>query len=158
MANNFIIIENSTFIFDTNLSGDPKRDRFNSDQRKANLVIPDEEQAQRLLDDGFNVKITKSREGEEEGFVPRYYVSVKLNYESNWPPKVYLVRDGDDGVLLDADSICSIDDMWIERVNAVLNTYEGPRGKSLYVKSMELFPKYDEDPISSKYTRRRNEE
>ena len=113
MANNFIIIENSTFIFDTNLSGDPKRDRFNSDQRKANLVIPDEEQAQRLLDDGFNVKITKPREGEEEGFVPRYYVSVKLNYESSWPPKVYLVRDGDDGVLLDADSICSVDDMWM---------------------------------------------
>ena len=55
MANNFIIIENSTFIFDTNLSGDPKRDRFNSDQRKANLVIQDEEQAQRLLDDGFMV-------------------------------------------------------------------------------------------------------
>ena len=46
MANNFIIIENSTFIFDTNLSGDPKRDRFNIAQRKAKLVIPDEEQAQ----------------------------------------------------------------------------------------------------------------
>lgn len=148
---NLVIIEGGKFIFDTNFSGDPKRDTFGSDQRKANLVIPDIDQARQLIDDGFNVKMTKPRLGEEEGFVPRYYISVKLNYDSAWPPKVYLVNDDGRGVLLDADTVCCIDNMWVESVNAVLNPYEGRNGKSLYVKSMEVFQKVDDDPIRAKY-------
>lgn len=155
MRNNLVIIEGASFIFDTNFSGDPKRDRFGNTQRKANLVIPDIDQARQLIDEGYNVKLTKPREGEEEGFVPRYFVSVKLNYDSPWPPKVYLVTEND-GVLLDAESVCCIDNMWVESVNAVLNPYEGPNGKSLYVKSMEVFQRLDDDPIASKYSGRNN--
>ena len=154
MRENLVIIEGSTFIFDTNFSGDPKRDRFGNDQRKANLVIPDIEQARHLIDEGFNVRLTKAKEGEEEGFIPKYFVSVKLNYESKWPPKVYLVTEENGGVLLDGESVCCIDDMWVESVNAVLNPYDGPQGRSLYVKSMEVFQKTDDDPITSKYSRR----
>ena len=79
MRTNLVIIEGASFIFDTNFSGDPKRDRFGNDQRKANLVIPNIDQARQLIDEGFNVRLTKPKEGEEEGFVPRYFVSVKLN-------------------------------------------------------------------------------
>lgn len=155
MRGNLVFIENTSFIFDTNFSGDPKRDRYNNDQRKANLIIPDINQAERLIDEGFNVRTTKPRVGEEEGFVPRYFISVKLNYDSPWPPKVYLVTEENDGVLLDAESVCCIDTMWVDKVNAVLNPYEGPNGKSLYVKSMEVFQRIDDDPIASKYSRRR---
>ena len=48
------------------------------------------EQARRLIDEGFNVKLTKPKPGEEEGFIPRYYVAIKVNYESEWPPKIFL--------------------------------------------------------------------
>lgn len=41
MRTNLVIVENGKFIFDTNFAGDPKKDRFGSDERKANLVIPD---------------------------------------------------------------------------------------------------------------------
>lgn len=157
MKNNLVFIEGANFIFDTNFSGDPKRDRFGNDQRKANLVIPDIDLARRLIDEGYNVRLTKPREGEEEGFIPRYFVSVKLNYDSKWPPKVYLVTEENGGVLLDAESVCCIDNIWVESVNAVLNPYEGPNGKSLYVKSMEIFQKVDDDPITSKYARRHYE-
>lgn len=68
MRTNLVIIEGAKFIYDTNFSGDPKRDRFGNDQRKANLIIPDIEQARRLIDEGYNVKLTKPREGEESGF------------------------------------------------------------------------------------------
>ena len=95
MRTNLVIVENGKFIFDTNFAGDPKKDRFGSDERKANLVIPDIDLARELIDDGFNVRLTKPRVGEEEGFVPRYFVKVKLNYKSTWPPKVYLVTDED---------------------------------------------------------------
>ena len=158
MRTNLVILENGKFIFDTNFAGDPKKDRFGSDERKANLVIPDIDLARELIDDGFNVRLTKPRVGEEEGFVPRYFVKVKLNYKSTWPPKVYLVTDEDKSVLLDEESVACLDDIWVDRVNAVLNRYEGPNGKSLYVKSMEVYQKVDDDPISAKYRRRNRDE
>lgn len=158
MRTNLVIVENGKFIFDTNFAGDPKKDRFGSDERKANLVIPDIDLARELIDDGFNVRLTKPRVGEEEGFVPRYFVKVKLNYKSTWPPKVYLVTDEDKNVLLDEESVACLDDIWVDRVNAVLNRYEGPNGKSLYVKSMEVYQKVDDDPISAKYRRRNRDE
>lgn len=158
MRTNLVIVENGKFIFDTNFAGDPKKDRFGSDERKANLVIPDIDLARELIDDGFNVRLTKPRVGEEEGFVPRYFVKVKLNYKSTWPPKVYLVTDKDKSVLLDEESVACLDDIWVDRVNAVLNRYEGPNGKSLYVKSMEVYQKVDDDPISAKYRRRNRDE
>lgn len=158
MRTNLVIVENGKFIFDTNFAGDPKKDRFGSDERKANLVIPDIDLARELIDDGFNVRLTKPRVGEEEGFVPRYFVKVKLNYKSTWPPKVYLVTDEDKSVLLDEESVACLDDIWVDRVNAVLNRYEGPNGKSLYVKSMEVYQKVDDDPSSAKYRRRNRDE
>ena len=158
MRTNLVIVENGKFIFDTNFAGDPKKDRFGSDERKANLVIPDIDLARELIDDGFNIRLTKPRVGEEEGFVPRYFVKVKLNYKSTWPPKVYLVTDEDKSVLLDEESVACLDDIWVDRVNAVLNRYEGPNGKSLYVKSMEVYQKVDDDPISAKYRRRNRDE
>lgn len=158
MRTNLVIVENGKFIFDTNFAGDPKKNRFGSDERKANLVIPDIDLARELIDDGFNVRLTKPRVGEEEGFVPRYFVKVKLNYDSKWPPKVYLVTDEDNSVLLDEESVACLDDIWVDRVNAVLNRYEGPNGKSLYVKSMEVYQKVDDDPISAKYRRRNRDE
>lgn len=158
MRTNLVIVENGKFIFDTNFAGDPKKDRFGSDERKANLVIPDIDLARELIDDGFNVRLTKPRVGEEEGFVPRYFVKVKLNYKSTWPPKVYLVTDEDKSVLLDEESVACLDDIWVDRVNAVLNRYEGPNGKSLYVKSMEVYQKVDDDPIGAKYRRRNRDE
>lgn len=158
MRTNLVIVENGKFIFDTNFAGDPKKDRFGSDERKANLVIPDIDLARELIDDGFNVRLTKPRVGEEEGFVPRYFVKVKLNYKSTWPPKVYLVTDEDKSVLLDEESVACLDDIWVDRVNAVLNRYEGPNGKSLYVKSMEVYQNVDDDPISAKYRRRNRDE
>lgn len=158
MRTNLVIVENGKFIFDTNFAGDPKKDRFGSDERKANLVIPDIDLARELIDDGFNIRLTKPRVGEEEGFVPRYFVKVKLNYKSAWPPKVYLVTDEDKSVLLDEESVACLDDIWVDRVNAVLNRYEGPNGKSLYVKSMEVYQKVDDDPISAKYRRRNRDE
>lgn len=153
MRNNLVIIENTKFIFDTNFSGDPKRDKFGSTQRKGNLVIPDIELARELIDEGYNVKLTRPREGEEEGFVPRYFVSIKANYDSQWPPRIYLMAENGE-TLLDAESVSNIDYMWIDKVNVVLNRYEGPNGKSLYVKSMEVFQKIDEDPISMRHAAR----
>lgn len=152
MRNNLVIIEDTKFIFDTNFSGDPRRDRFGSTQRKGSIVIPDIEQARRLIDEGYTVKLTRPKEGEEEGFVPKYFVQIKINYDSQWPPRVYLITDSGE-TLLNADTIGNVDDIWVDKVNVVLNKYESVNGKSLWIKSMEVFQKVDEDPISMRHSK-----
>ena len=115
-----IAIENTKFIFRTNFSGDPDRDTYGSDARRANIIIPDIRQAQMLIDEGFNVKVTKPREGEEDGFVPEYFVAIGVNYDSNWPPKIYLVSGNANPVLLDEESVSSLDMCQVQNVNVVL--------------------------------------
>ena len=89
---------------------------------------------------------------------------VRAGLIAGWLPIGFATRDGklitdeDKSVLLDEESVACLDDIWVDRVNAVLNRYEGPNGKSLYVKSMEVYQKVDDDPISAKYRRRNRDE
>ena len=159
MENNKLVsIENTRFIFETNFSGDPRRDKFGSDKRYANIIVP-EELAEELIDEGFNIKMTKPREGDEEEFVPTYYVAIKLAYRNRngepkqWPPKVLLVVE-DSVTELDEESVDCIDYAWIDRVNVVLNKYESERGKSLYIKTLEVFQRVEDDPILARHARR----
>ena len=151
-----VCIENTKFIYNTNFSGDPERDRFGSDARQANIIIPDEAFALDLLENGFNVKVTKPRP-EDEDYVPTYFVPIKLIYDSNWPPKVYLVVGDDvEPKLLDEESIDTLDYCRILSVDAVLNPYHNPRtGKSsLYVQTMYVVQDIESDPYANKWMRR----
>lgn len=153
-----INIENTKFIFRTNFSGDPERDTFGSSTRKANIIIPDRDQALELRDAGFNVKETKPREDDDiEEFQPRYYISVNLNYDSEWPPKVYLVTGRNMPVLLDEDSVGILDKIYVLNVDVVLNPYQNQRtGRcSLYVKTMYVEQSVEDDPFASKYMSRK---
>jgi hypothetical protein len=161
MTSNNVFIENSRFIFDTNFSGDPRRDKYGSDARKGNIIIPDISLARELIDEGFNVKMTRPREGEEEDFTPTYYVMGKLSYRDRvgepkrYPPRVIFVED-DYPTELTEETVGRIDHAWVDHVNVVLNKYESDRGKSLYIKTMEVFQKTDDDPILVRYARNRN--
>lgn len=159
MRNNNVYIENTRFIFDTNFAGDPNRDKYGSDARKANLVIPDISIARQLIDEGYNVKMTKPRDDDDDEFIPTYYISIKLSYRDRngelkrWPPKVIFIED-DFVTELTEETVDRIDYAWVERVNVVLNKYESDRGKSLYVKTLEVFQRSDDDPILARYRNR----
>ena len=150
-----IFIENTNPIWITNFSGDPSRDRFGSNARKVSLIIPTHEQARELIDEGFNVRMTKPREGEEEDFVPTYFVSVNINYDSKWPPKIYLVSGNSEPVLLDEDTVDELDHCRIKNINAVLNPYNNPNTHrtSLYVQTMYVEQDLESDPFASRYAR-----
>lgn len=149
-----IFLDDTRTIFMTNFSGDPSRDKFGSDKRKVNLVIPTLEQAQELMDAGINVRTTKPRDGEEEDFVPTYFVSVTINYNSKFPPKVYLVSGNAVPVLLDEDSVDGLDNCRISNINAVLNPYYNPNTNrtSLYVTTMYVEQDIESDPYAGRYT------
>lgn len=148
-----IAIENTNFIFATNFAGDPERDRFGSDTRKANVIIPDHEQAMDLMDAGFNVRSTKPKPGEEDEFVPVYFVSVNVNYDTDWPPKIYLVSGDAEPRLLDEDSIDILDKCYVLNVNVVLNPYQNQRNgrSSLYVRTMYVEQDIEDDPFAHRY-------
>lgn len=151
---NIITIENTRFIFDTHFSGDPNLDKFRNTQRYANLVIPDINLARQMIDMGCNVKLTRPKEGEEEGFEPRYFVRVVVNYESEWPPKVYLVSGDADPVMMNGDTIGMLDKMWIKNVNVQLNLHPWTDGISLYVKTMYVEQSLEDDPFAARYMNR----
>lgn len=150
-----ISIENTKFIFKTNFSGDPERDTFGSDARKFNIIIPDHDQAMWMADQGFNVKQTKPKPNDED-FVPTYFVSVNVNYDTEWPPKIYLVSGNAEPVLLDEDSVDILDKCYVLNVNATLNPYHNKlTGRSsLYVRTMYVEQDIEEDPFASRYARR----
>ena len=102
-------IDDTRFIFTTNFSGDPERDRFGSDQRRVNVVIPTEELAQHLLDLGVKVKQTKPNPERtyDEPFVPTLYVPVNIKMDSKWPPHIYWVTTAGKRLLCNEDTITS---------------------------------------------------
>lgn len=155
-----VVLEDTKFIFKTNFAGDPNEDRFRSTKRRGNIIIPDIEMAQALLDAGFKVKATKPRPGEEEDFVPTFYVSVTLNYDTPWPPEVYLVSPGAAPVLLDKDSVGVVDKAYVLRVRVALNPYENPTTgiKSLYIRTMYVEQDVGNDPFAHIYANMREEE
>lgn len=155
-----IVIDNTKFIFKTNFAGDPAEDRFGSNKRRGNIIIPDPEMAQELLVRGFKVKATKPRPGEEEDFEPTYYVSATLNYDSPWPPEVYLVSAGGAPVLLDEESVGVVDKAYILRVRVALNPYESQKTgiKSLYIRTMYVEQDVADDPFAHMYANRNDGE
>lgn len=151
-----IIIDNTRFIFNTNFAGDPAADRFGSDKRRGNIIIPDPAMAAELLACGFKVKATKPRPGEEEDFQPDYYISAQLNYNSEWPPEVYLVSGNSAPVPLDANSVGIIDKCYVKNVRVALNPYESKKTgiKSMYIKVMYVEQDVASDPFAHIYADR----
>lgn len=160
MRSNNVFIEGTRFIYNTNFSGDPKRDKYGSPERKANIVIPDINLARELIDEGFNVKMTKPKDDDYENFTPTYYIVIRLAFRDRngepkqWPPKVLFVTE-DKTTELSEDTVSCIDFTWVESVNVVLNKYENRDGKkSLYIKTIEIFQHVEDDPILARYKKR----
>lgn len=112
------------------------------------VVIDDEVFAERMKDDGWNVKILPPR---EEGDKPLCYIQVVASYKFQ-PPKVYLLTKTNK-TLLDEDTIGELDDVDIESVDLIIRPYNwevnGKSGVKAYLKSM--YVKIREDFLAEKY-------
>lgn len=158
---NTIAIENTTFIFKSNFSGDMSNDRFGDSRRKCNIVIPDAMLADMLERDGFVVRQTRPRQGDDmEDFEPERFVTAILKYRTKtgipvkYPPKVYLVSGDSVPVLLDEESVGCLDNIRVKNVNVVLNTYTydpANGGKNLYVRTMYVEQDLEDDPYAARY-------
>lgn len=111
------------------------------------LLIPDEELADRLADEGWNVKIKPPR---EEGDAPFMYLPVKVKFNDR-RPQVYL-RSGNVNNRLDEESVSILDDIDILGVNMDIRPYdwviqEGTKdeksGRTAYLQSIEVIQEVD---------------
>ena len=133
-------IDDARIIF-KNFEG--RGDKFNREgDRNFSLLIEDENTANALAKEGWNVKI---KPGREEGDDPFMRLPVKVKF-TDYGPNVYLVT-GNRRNELDEESIGCLDNIEIESVDMDIRPYDwevnGRTGRTAYLQSMEVVQRID---------------
>ena len=133
-------IDDARIIF-KNFEG--RGDKFNREgDRNFSLLIEDENTANALIKEGWNVKI---KPGREEGDDPFMRLPVKVKF-TDYGPNVYLVT-GNRRNELDEESIGCLDHIEIESVDMDIRPYDwevnGRTGRTAYLQSMEVVQRID---------------
>ena len=119
-----------------NFSG--RESKYNrAGQRNFCVYIDDPKDAQKLMDDGWNIR---ERPPREEGEDPRYYIQVAVSFE-NIPPTVYMIPERKKKkTKLDEESIDVLDFAEIRNVDLTIRPYnwviqEGTKNEKRGVKA-----------------------
>lgn len=113
------------------------------------VVIDDEEIANRLIEEGFNVKIRQPREEGEEPFM---YMKVNVKYHPKGSEyerlnPVACLISGRNRNMLDEESICCLDGIDIENVDLDLSgsnwNVQGRSGRSAYLSKIYVTQELD---------------
>ena len=142
---NDIVIEGAQVRF---LKLEGRRDQYNPMGRRTfALVISDDDLAEQLTNDGWNVKIKPGNDRYE----PYKYINCELKFQADSPnvrrdPEVYLVtkspRGGMNTVALTAETVGQVDNAQIENVDVDITPYrwttENGEGIKAYVRTMYI--------------------
>ena len=114
------------------------------------VVIDNQEAADALLDEGWNVKIKPPRDEDEDPFM---YLPVKVKFNDRGP-NVYL-KSGTRQVRLDEESISCLDDIDIISVDLDVRPYDwevnGKTGRTAYLQSIRVTQDLDRFATEEEY-------
>lgn len=118
--------------------------KFNREgDRNFSLVIEDQDIADKLIEEGWNVKIKEPR---EEGDVPFMFLPVKVKFNDRGP-SVYLKSGPTNCVRLDEDTIDCLDNVDILSVDLDIRPYDwevnGKVGRTAYLQSIYVTQEVD---------------
>ena len=140
-----IVIEDARLVF-RNFQG--KEGVYNNEGKRNFCVLLDPDDAQDLLDKGWNVKFLKPRDEEEE---PAPYLQVSVNFDVR-PPKILLITSKGK-TTLDEDTVILLDWADIETADVSIRPYvwevNGSSGVKAYCKTLAV--KIVEDAVELKY-------
>lgn len=137
---NILQIDDARIIY-RNFSGAPSKFNREGDRNFA-VVITEEDIADALIQDGWNVKIRPPR---EEGETPFMYLPVKVKFNDRGP-QVYL-QTNDNLNRLDEESVDILDNVDIVSVDLDIRPYDwdvnGRAGRTAYLQSMKVTQQVD---------------
>ena len=138
--NNILQIDDARIIF-RNFSGAPSKFNREGDRNFA-VIIPEQEIADTLIAEGWNVKIKPPR---EDGDTPFMYLPVKIKFNDRGP-RVYL-KSGSNIIRLDEESISCLDNVDIISVDLDIRPYDwnvnGMEGRTAYLQSIQVTQEVD---------------
>ena len=125
--------------------------KFNrAGDRNFSVVIENEEIANELVKEGWNVKVKPPRDDEDTPFIT---LPVKIKFNDRGP--IVYLRSGDNMVKLDEESIDCIDDMDIISVDMDIRPYDwevnGKTGRTAYLQSICVTQEIDR--FAARYAR-----
>lgn len=138
--NNILQIDDARIIF-RNFSGAPSKFNREGDRNFA-IIIPEQEIADALIAEGWNVKIKPPR---EDGDTPFMYLPVKIKFNDRGP-RVYL-KSGSNIIRLDEESVSCLDNVDIISVDLDIRPYDwnvnGMEGRTAYLQSIQVTQEVD---------------
>lgn len=140
------ILEGVRIIF-RNFEG--KEDMYNREGNRNFSVLLDQETADRLAEEGWNVKYLRSQNDEP----PQAYLQVAISYKNPKNPPIVVMIVKHNRITLDQDMVDILDWVDIENVDMIIRPYDwavsGKSGTKAYLKS--IYVTIHEDRLKKKY-------
>lgn len=144
-----IIMENAQLLYGSYRNFSGKEGPYNDEGERSFCVIIPEESVEKLVADGWNIRIRQPRNEEEEVL---HYLQVKVRFGA-MPPKVIMHTMRGISTRLDENSIGELDHQQLRNIDLTIRPYcwtvRGEEGVTAYLKTMHVT--IEEDEWESKY-------